>query len=46
MVKNNARLLAQGDNMEKGIVFDETFEIIARLEIICAFTRLKMFLYI
>ena len=34
VVRNKARLVAQGYNQEKGINFDETFALIARLEAI------------
>ena len=34
MVRNKARLVAQGYNQEEGIDFDETFALIARLKAI------------
>ena len=34
VVRNKARLVAQGYNQEKGIDFDETFAPVARLEYI------------
>ena len=34
VVRNNARLMAQGYNQEEGIDFDETFAHVARLEFI------------
>ena len=46
IVKNKARLVAQGFNQEEGIYYEETFALVARLEAIrmlLAFTCFKDF---
>ena len=46
IVKNKARLVAQGFNQEEGIYYEETFALVARLEAIrmlLAFAYIKDF---
>ena len=49
VVRNQARLVAQGYNQEEGIDFDETFALVARLEsirMLLAFVCHKRFYFI
>ena len=44
VVRNKARLVAQGYNQEEGIDFDETFAPVARLEAICMLLAFSCFM--